>query len=128
MISQFNDLLGYAKEQPDPQRLLLLFAKAEQSNKSKKNARGTLTPTMCVDKLPEEIADFDSLCREADGISRDWDFIFIASLAGAMGRAPSPEDAEPYLNKMTNDLMTGQNIAQYVIFDRQQNPIAMHAN
>ncbi|MBS3798044.1 MULTISPECIES: ribonucleotide reductase subunit alpha [unclassified Pseudoalteromonas] len=128
MISQFSDLLSYAKEQPDPQRLLFLFAKAEQSNKSKKNARGTLTPTMCVDKLPSEIEDFSSLCQEADGISAQWDFMLIASLSGVLGKAPSSEDAEPYLNKMTNDLVSGQNIANYVIFDRQQNPIEMHAN
>jgi len=32
MITRFKDLLSYAKEQPDPQRLLFLFAKTELEN------------------------------------------------------------------------------------------------
>ena len=130
MISKFKDLLSYAKEQPDPQRLLFLFAKTELNNpkKSKKNAKGTITPTMCVDKLPEELTDYASLIKEADGISSDWDFVFISSLSGGKKQPPTTEDADPYLNKMTNDITSGQNIARYVVFDRQDNPIELLPN
>ncbi|WKD25511.1 ribonucleotide reductase subunit alpha [Pseudoalteromonas sp. KG3] len=130
MITQFKDLLSYAKEQPDPQRLLFLFAKTELSNpnKSKKNAKGTITPTMCVDKLPNEIVSYESLIKEADNISKEWDFVFISSLSGVKGQPPSTEDADPYLNKMTNDVTSGQNIARYVVFDRQDNPIELLPN
>lgn len=130
MITRFKDLLSYAKEQPDPQRLLFLFAKTELENpkKSKKNAKGTITPTMCVDKLPNEIADYSALVKEADSISKDWDFVFISSLSGVKGLPPTTEDADPYLNKMTNDITSGQNISRYVIFDRQDNPIELLPN
>ena len=127
MSTQFEDLLNYAKSQQEPQRLLLLFAAVEQTNKSNKNPRGSITPTMCVDKLPQEIDSFKQLCDEADSVSKKWQFILVASLAGENGKAPSAEQAEPFLNKMTNDLASGQNMHQYVVFDRQQNPIELHA-
>lgn len=113
------------EEQPEPQRLLFLFAKSEGVNKkkSKKNQSGQLQPVMCVDKLPQELSTFENLVKEADGVSKDWDFIFIAGLSGANGEAPSTDDAEPYLNKMTNDLSNGQDMSRYVVFDRDEKPI-----
>ncbi|MEQ3657814.1 MAG: ribonucleotide reductase subunit alpha [Glaciecola sp.] len=128
MISQFSDLLSMANEQPDPQRLLFLFASASASKKSRKrdDKKGVIEPTMVVDKLPAEIGNFKSLVLEADTINKDWDFMFIASLGGELGKAPSSEDAEPYLNKMTEDVMTGKNIMQYVVCDRQENPIELY--
>ena len=130
MLSNFSTLLEMANEQPDPQRLLFLFASAKTTNKSRKqdDKKGTIEPTMVVDKLPEEITNFSSLVNEADGIDKNWDFVFIASLGGEKRKAPSSEDAEPYLNKMTNDVMTGSNIMQYVVFDRKENPIELNAS
>lgn len=128
MISNFTELLNAAHEQDQPQRLLFLFAKAEAEGKGKKAQRGTLAPLMCVDKLPEEIESFAALAKEADGISKDWSFVFVVGLSGANGKAPSSDDAVPYLNKMTNDLVTGRSIAQYAVFDRNENPVALQAS
>jgi len=127
MIKLFKDLLTMTKEQENPQRLMFLFANAEAKNikKSKKHQQGTITPVMCVDKLPVEIANFDALVKEADSITKEWNFIFIASLSGENGEAPSTEDAEPFLNKMTNDVETGNGVNRYVIFDREENPIEL---
>jgi len=125
MISTFEQLLVAASEQDQPQRLLLLFAKAQGSDsKKKKNEQhGTLSPVMCVDKLPEEIESFKTLSAEADEISKDWDFVITVGLSGKDGMAPTPEEAEPFLNKMANDLSSGQSMSQYVVFDRNQNPV-----
>jgi len=129
MISNFSELLTASAQQDQPQRLLLLFAKAEsESKKHKQTQHGTLEPLMCVDKLPEEIISFSELSNEADEVSKEWDFIFTVSLSGQNGKAPSSEDAEPYLNKMTNDLVSGQNIAQYAIFDRNESPVMLQAS
>lgn len=129
MISNFSELLKAAYEQDQPQRLLLLFAKAESSSKKKKQTQhGTLSPVMCVDKLPEDIASFADLSKEADGVSSDWDFVFAVGLSGQNGLAPTEEEAEPFLNKMTNDIASGQNIAQYAIFDRSENPVMLQAS
>jgi len=130
MIKLFKDLLTMTKEQEAPQRLLLLFANAEAVNpkKSKKHQRGTITPVMCVDKLPEELTTFTTLVKEADSIEKNWNFVFIASLSGENGVAPTTEEAEPFLNKMTNDVETGNGIGRYVIFDREENPIELESN
>ncbi len=130
MISMFDDLLQMTNEQPDPQRLLFLFANTEETNKSRKqdDKKGTIEPTMVVDKLPSELTDFAALVKEADKINKDWNFVFIACLGGEKRMPPTSEDAEPYLNRMTNDIVTGNNINQYVVFDRQENPIQLSAS
>jgi len=131
MISTFPDLLEMATSQDQPQRLLFLFAQAEginspKSNKKKNKAqKGTITPVMCVDKLPQEVESFEALITEADSINKGWNFIVIAGLSGKNNEAPSTEDAEPYLNQMVNGLASGEDLSRYIIFDREQNPIMM---
>jgi hypothetical protein len=119
-----------ANEQAEPQRLLLLFATTNETNKSRKqdDKKGTIEPTMVVDKLPAEISSFSTLVVEADSINKAWDFIFIASLSGDENGPPSTEDAEPFLKKMTDDVVTGSNIMRYVVLDRQENPIELSAS
>ena len=74
-IANFDDLLRAATEQPEPQRLLFVFATAgvdadataEQKARFEAGQGGTLTPLMCVDKLPGELASFEigrASCRE----------------------------------------------------------------
>ena len=68
-ISHFNDLLEAARQQPDAQRLLLVFAGAglpddatpEQQAAFEAGHGGELTPLMCVHKTPDEIGSFDKL-------------------------------------------------------------------
>jgi len=117
-------------EQAEPQRLLFLFANAESTNekKSKKHQRGTISPVMCVDKLPADLSTYSALVKEADAIEKNWNFVFIASLSGENGKAPTEEEAEPFLNKMTNDIATGNGIGRYVIFDREENPIELESD
>lgn len=127
MINNFADLLAMAANQPDAQRLLLLFAKAETETADGESRRGTLEPVMCVDKLPAQIGSFAALVKEADGVSQHWDMVFVAGLSGKGKVPPSDRDAEPYLNKMTSDLKTGQDLSQYLVFDRAQNLLVFGA-
>ncbi len=128
MISSFNELLQAATEQEHAQRLLLLFANAEsETKKHKSTQRGTISPVMCVDKLPAEIASFEALVKEADKVSETWNFLLIASLSGSGAVAPSSEDADPVLNQMVNNLTSGQGISQYVVFDRQGHAVSLQA-
>lgn len=130
MSKIYEELLAMAANQDQPQRLLFLFAKPEGHNpkKSKKHQKGHINPIMCVDKLPEEVTSFDALVTEADSIDKEWHFVFISGLSGENNTPPSSDDAEPYLNKMTNDLVTGQNISRYLVLDRHGQPIEMTAN
>ena len=129
-MKTFKELLKLTHEQEQPQRLMFLFANAESTNakKSKKHQKGTILPVMCVDKLPEELTTFAALKAEADTIEESWNFVFIASLSGENGMTPSEDDAEPFLNKMVNDVQTGNNVGRYVIYDRGENPIELESN
>ena len=63
-ITSFDDLLHAASAQPEPQRLLFVFAGVElpddatpaQRERFAAGQGGALVPMMCVDKRPEEIA------------------------------------------------------------------------
>jgi len=128
MVSNFQSLITAAKQQSQPQRLLFLFAKAEtEDKKQSKQQRGTISPLMCVDKLPEELTTFAAFSDEADDISPDWDFMLAVGLSGQNGEAPSSDDAEPFLNQMISNLTAGQDLSQYVIFDREDNPVIIQA-
>jgi len=128
-MSLFNDLLSKTAEQAEPQRLMFLFANAEAKNakKSKKHQQGTIAPVMCVDKLAEELSTFANLVKEADSIEKQWNFVFIASLSGENGQPPTTDQAEPYLNKMANDVESGNNVSRYIILDRNEQPIELAA-
>jgi len=65
-ISSFDDLLVAAREQPEPQRLLFVFAGAglpedsspEQQASFAAGVGGELTPMMTVDKSPASLTTF----------------------------------------------------------------------
>lgn len=130
MASIFSDLLHMANQQPDSQRLLFLFASVNETNKSRKreDKKGLIDPTMVVDLLPDEIRDFSALVTQADGVSKKWDFVFIASLSGTPKKPPSSEEAQSFLDNMTNDVVTGNNIHRYVVLDRNESPIELSAH
>lgn len=127
-ISTFDDLLQAARAQPDPQRLLLVFAGAELPDDSNAAQRqrfeagegGALVPLMCVDKTPGELASFDSLVQESAQFGHDWRIVFAAAMGGgggAGGRAPSSEDAEAPLQRMVEMIRQGQH-GSFIPFDR----------
>ncbi len=129
MSSNFMELVKAAKAQPEPQRLLFLLAQSERSNKAhKSNAKGTITPVMCVDKEPEELTGFSRFVSEADSMSKNWDMMLVAGMNGEGGKAPTTEDAEPLLNKMANDLMSGQDLSRYLILDRNEDQVNILQN
>lgn len=129
MVTNFQSLITAAKQQNQPQRLLFLFAKAETEESKKSNQhRGTLSPLMCVDKLPEELSTFAAFSAEADNISPDWSFMLAVGLSGQNGKAPTTEEAEPFLNQMVDNLTAGQDLTQYVIFDREDNPVLIQTS
>ncbi len=126
MTTPFEQLVRATMAQPEPQRLLFLLARTEQSNKKHKSiARGTISPVICVDKQPSELSTFDAFIKEADGVNASWDMILIAGMDGENGQPPSSEEAEPLLNKMANDLVEGQDLSRYFIIDREGNQVEM---
>ena len=129
-ISSFDDLLRAAREQSEPQRLLFVFANAELPDDSTPEQRarfeagqgGALTPLMSVDKAPEELGSFAALVEESRGFGRDWAVVFVASLSGRAGRAPTSEEADRSLHRMIESIKTGS-FGSFIPFDRKGQPM-----
>ena len=68
-IASFTDLLVAARNQDEPQRLLMVFVSAElpedatsaEQQRHAEGQGGSLRPVLCVDKLPGEVNDFAGL-------------------------------------------------------------------
>ena len=129
-ISSFDDLLRAARGQPEPQRLLFVFAVAELPGDSSPEQRarfkagegGTLMPQMSVDKDPDDLADFAGLVEESRQFPGAWSLVFVAGLPGRGGRAPTGEEADACLERMIASVKTGS-FGGYLPFDRQGRPV-----
>ena len=129
-IAGFEDLLRAAQEQPEPQRLLFVFADAalpddstpEQRARFQAGQGGALTPLMSVDKTPEELDTFAALVEESRQFGPDWAVVFVASLPGRDGRAPTSFEADQSLQRMIEAIKTGA-FGPFMPFDRQGQPV-----
>ncbi|SEK73522.1 ribonucleotide reductase subunit alpha [Halomonas daqiaonensis] len=127
-ISCFADLLDEARAQPEPQRLLFVFTRAElpdhpneeQRRRFEQGEGGVLTPVVCVDKAPEALSDMAALVAESRETGADWDIVFVAALAGSDAQAR----AEQHLNRMVESLKMG-NISQFLAFNRQGEAVSI---
>ena len=132
-ISSFDDLVCAAREQSEPQRLLFVFAGAmlpddstpEQRARFQAGQGGALTPMMSVDKTPEELGTFAALVEESRQFGHDWAIVFVASLAGRGGRAPTSEEADQSLASMIESIKAGS-FGSFIPFDRQGQPMLFH--
>lgn len=129
-IASFDDLLRAAAEQREPQRLLFVFAAAgvdddatpEQQARFKAGQGGTLTPLMCVDKLPGELASFDALLEESREFKQPWDMVFVAAMPGSGGVSPTSQQAEAPLQRMIESIKSGS-IGGFIPFDADGRPV-----
>jgi hypothetical protein len=129
-IASFDDLLREATDQPQPQRLLFVFATAgvdadataDQKARFEAGEGGTLTPLMCVDKLPSELASFDALLEESREFEQAWDMVFVAALPGSGGVSPTSQQAEAPLQRMVDSIKSGS-IGGFIPFDAQGRPV-----
>ncbi|WP_041389031.1 hypothetical protein [Polaromonas sp. JS666] len=129
-ILSFDDLLQAARAQPEPQRLLFVFAGVElpedstpvQRERFKAGQGGALVPLMCVDKRPEELTSFAALVQESGQFGRRWGLVFAAALAGSVSRAPTSADAEEPLQRMVESIKQGR-IGGFIPFDPQGQPV-----
>lgn len=125
-ITHFDDLLRAAREQPEPQRLLMVFAgatlpdtaSAEQRASFEAGESGELAPLMCVDKDPAELAGFESLAAEAATAGPPWVLVFVAALSGSNGVAPAPAAVTSALERMVENVRIGE-LSRFIPFDRQ---------
>lgn len=125
-LRHFNDLLAAARAQPEPQRLLMIFTRAElpagataaQRQAFEAGEGGVLSLVMAVDKDPAELQDFDSLAAEARRAGPPWSLMFAAALSGAAGQPPSEAAVDSALERMAQRIQQGE-LGGFVPFDAQ---------
>jgi hypothetical protein len=132
-ITNFDDLLRAARAQPEPQRLLFVFANADLPENSTPEQRarfqagegGVLIPQMSVDKNPEELDTFAALVEEASQFGQDWAVVFVAGLSGRDGRPPTSMEADQSLQRMIDAIKTGA-FGAFMPFDRSGQPLLIN--
>jgi hypothetical protein len=125
-LSNFEDLLQAATQQPDPQRLLFVFAKKElpddhvptEAENFQAGLGGALTPVVCVDKTLEALSDFAALVKESEQTGQHWDVVLVACMAGKNGVMPSASEADQGLKMMVSAIQTGAKLSRFLAFDR----------
>lgn len=130
LLGSFEDLLQAARNQAEPQRLLLVFARkqlgehvnAAQRQAFQQGSGGHLEPCLCVDKAPEEIASFAALHAESRQTGIDWDILFVSTLSGRGGIPPGSDEADQPLRFMLKAITEGQ-VAEMAAFDRSGEPL-----
>lgn len=132
-ILNFDNLLTAASQQPEPQLLLFVFAKAElpdgatgeQQQNFAAGSGGALAPVICVDKSPDELTSFADLVAESARTGQDWDLVFVSSLSGHGGIMPTTEQAEQPLQMMVQAIHSGK-IASLLALDKQGQSLSFY--
>lgn len=115
-IRTFAGLLAAARMQPEPQRLLFVFAVAEPPPGEVGSGRVALTPRVCVDKLATEVVFFEALRTESRASIPHWDILFVAALDGRAGIAPNSDEAAAPLRMMLESIRAGR-ISNFLTID-----------
>lgn len=131
-IAHFDDLLAAARQQPVPQRLLLVFAGASLPADATPAQRaafdageaGELAPLMCVDKDPLDLADFATLVQEAGAMGPAWVLVFASTLGGRTGRPPDAAAVDAALQRMVEAIKAGR-LAGLIPFDRRGDAVQL---
>lgn len=126
----FDQLLHVASREPQPQRLLFVFAASElpadaspaQRRRFEEGAGGALEPLACVDKGLGELTCFDALVAESRLACPPWQVVFIAGLGGADGREPSAQRVEAALQAMVDGVRSGS-LNGFLALDAAGDPV-----
>ena len=128
--SHFQQLLDAAASQPDPCRLLFVFAVAELPDDATPDERerflagqgGALAPVMCVDKAPGELPDFAALAEESRKTGAAWSMVFAAGLGGRDGQPPAKTEIDAALQIMVEAIRDG-GFARFAAYGPEGEPV-----
>jgi len=131
-IHHFDDLLTAARQQPQPQRLLLVFAgaslpagaSAAQRAAWEAGHAGELAPLMCVDKDPQALSGFDALVQETTAMGLDWALVLAAALDGSGGRPPEAAAVDAALQHLVEAVKAGR-LEALIPFDRHGDAVLL---
>lgn len=129
-LNHFDDFLDIARQQTEPQRLLMVLAERElppghtpeQARQFEAGEGGHLAPLAGVDKLPKDITNFTDFVTESHEVVGKWDAMFVASLPGIEDSLPSPEATDEAVEKMLHAIRNGM-IGGFLVFNCEGQPI-----
>ena len=124
MISNYRELIAATGQEHEPQRLLFVFCRAELPDSASAEERaafergegGALSPVVCVDKTPAEVADFSQLVDESRNTGQNWDVVFVAAMSGRGGVPPSSDEAQQPMTMMVESIRMGH-VGNYLPLD-----------
>ena len=124
-MQTFDEFLAMARQQPEPHRLLLVFAKAglevdaspAERAAFERGEGGALSPAVCVDRTAQEVASFGSLLEESAQAIEHWDILFVATMDGRGGHVPNSDEAVQPLRMMVEQIKGGR-VSQLLAVDR----------
>jgi len=125
-IQNYADLIKTAQQEPNPQRLLFVFARAvlpddattEEKLAFEKGEGGALDPILCVDKTPDEAASFATLIAEAETTGHSWNIAFVSAMSGHAGQELNSDECIQPLNMMVEQIRLGK-ISQFLAISRE---------
>lgn len=124
-IDSYDALLQAAKQQPEPQRMLFVFANSElpedhteaEAQRFFSGQGGALNPIMYVDKTLAELGTFHDLVAESQQMGAPWQIVFVAALAGRNGALPGSVEAQAALDMMVKSVQQGI-VSSFLAYDR----------
>lgn len=130
-IDSFDALLEAARNQPQPQRMLMVFARTvlpedvddEQRRRFEAGEGGGLVPVMYVDKTADELDGFAELVSESQLMSDDWQIVLVGCMDGSGGQPPSSDRAQEALRNIVKTIHAGGDLSSLAAFDREGWPI-----
>ncbi len=138
-INSFDDLLEAARNQPEGQRFLLVFVRAElpggsnpeQVKRFEGGLGGCLVPVLYTDKGCNEITSFAELVAEAEqtgnhlgkDMNTHWDMVVVGCLGGYGAREPTALEAQLPLDDMLHTIRRGGSLMHLAAFDRNGDPV-----
>lgn len=121
----FSLFLQDANSQSVPQMLLFVFARAalpfdatdEQRIAFENGQGGRIQPVSCVNKLPADLRDFNSLIELSEYAKSPWDIVFMASIIGPDGQLPIDDEIAKWLQSMIDSVIAG-NVGQFMALNK----------
>lgn len=122
MNDHFQDFIRDGLTHAVPQWLLLVFLYVEHREGNGHGRTMSLTPLMMTHQRLLHALSFNAIVAEADHLDDRWEFLLL----GCMDDAPETT-IRKQLRAIARKLAAGDDLADFLILDRQEHPVVIEA-